>query len=209
MNKQFIVNLIENWIVAVCENKEEAVLCEESWATAILLVEHRWKWKTYSCTSSETIKEIVWALSIPVFVRIRHWHFAEAKIASESWAHWLVEALKENDWIQKPIDKDEFEIPVISEIHNLEELKEKNIKSWSYYLLLWEHSSWNIVPLINKLKKWDTKKYWKVFIWWWISSPADLMLLNKENIKWYFIWTAIFYFDTKNYFEEIIQNFNK
>lgn len=205
--KQFVLDLIENWIVTVCENKQEAMLVEWFWASAILLVNHRWKWKTFSSPNYDMINDIVSSISIPVFVRIRHWHFAEAEIAEKAWAKAIVEALREENGMQEPINKEDFQIPIISEIQNLDLIKDSNEKNWAYFLLLWDFWSWNVVSLIEKMKKWDLDKYWKVFIWWWVSSPADLQLINKNIAKWYFIWTALFYFETEKYFQEVIENF--
>ena len=206
MKKQFVLNLIENWIIAVCENKQEAILVESLWASAVLLVEHRWKWETYSAPNAQMITEVISSISIPVFVRVRHWHFAEAEIAQRAWAKAIVEAIREIGAIASSIKKDDFDIPIISEIWEVKDNDKLKANNWAFYLILWDYWSWNIVPLTKKLKKWDTQKYWKVFIWWWISSPADLELIDKDKVKWYFIWTALFYFDTEQYFEEVIEN---
>jgi len=204
MKKQFILDLIENWIVAVCETKQEAMLTEKLWASAILLVNHRWEWKNYSSPNSELILDITSSLQIPIFVRVRHWHFAEAQIAQEAWADAIIESFYEKNWIKNSIKKEDFIIPIISEIKKIEEIKDKDEINWSFFLLLWEYWSWNIVPLVKKINKWNIKKYWKIFAWWWIASPADLKLLDKKKVKWFFIWTALFHFNTKDYFQEAI-----
>lgn len=202
MKKQFILDLIEAWIIAVCENRNEAVLCEKYWASAILLVSHRWKWDTYCSPDEQLITKVLDCVNIPVLARVRHWHFAEARIAQDAWACAIVESHKQKDWISKEINKEDFDIPIITEIEKIEEAKKYN---WSQCLLLWDYWSWNVVSLIKKLNKWDFDKHSKVFVWWWISSPADLNLIDTKKVKWFFIWTALFHFDTKKYFKEVVE----
>ncbi len=201
MKKQFILDLIDSWIIAVCENKQEALICQKCWASAILLVSHRWKWETYSSPDQELISSVLSDVIIPVLARVRHWHYSEAKIAEEAWAAAIIESYKEEWWISKPINKGDFNISIISEIKTVNEAKEGR---WSNFLLVWDYWSWNAVTLINEIAKWDSKSRWKIFVWWWISSPADLDLIDRNKIKWYFIWTALFHFDTEKYFIEVI-----
>lgn len=209
MQKDFILQLIQGWIIAVCETFDEAKLSYECWASWILLVSHRWEGDEHVSPGWDVISECVENIDIPIIVRIRFWHFAEANIAQESWASAILESIKIDWWLKDSLCDNDFEIPIIREINDLSELKNNKNKNWLQYLLLWDFSSWNIAPLLDKLDKWNVKKYWRVFVWWWISSSADLELLPKEKVAWYFIWTALFYFDTKKYFKEafsIIKN---
>lgn len=205
MQKDFVLKLIQGWIVAVCETFDEAMLANEGWASWILLVSHRWEWDEHVSPDWDIISECVNNFDIPIFVRIRFWHYAECRIAEEAWASAILEALKTEEWLKDSIDNDKFDIPIIREISEINELKKLKNTNWLFYLLLWDFSSWNVAPLLEKIDKFNTKKYWKIFVWWWISSPADIGLLPKEKIAWYFIWTALFYFDTEKYFKEAFE----
>lgn len=202
MQKDFVLKLIQGWIIAVCETYDEAKLAYESWAIWILIVSHRWEWEDHTSPNWEIISECVENINIPIFVRIRFWHYAEWKIAEEAWASGILEWIKTEEWLKESINNERFHIPIIREINEVSELKSFKNKNWLFYLLLWDFSSWNVAPILEKLEKFDSKKYWKIFIWWWISSPADIELIPREKIAWYFIWTALFYFDTKKYFKE-------
>jgi len=205
--KSYILDLIENWVIAVCETFEEAKDSENSWASAVLLVSCRW-WDLDDVEvtpSKQLIKEAVLNLEIPVFVRVRFWHFWEAYIAEELWANAIIESLKWDESLDKALNIKHYQIPIISEITSY-----KDVKKWQEnYLLLWDWATWNLVPLTDSLKVYKERYTDKnIFVWGWIWNPADIKILSKIWwIKWYFIWTAMFdvwELEVKIYLKEVI-----
>jgi hypothetical protein len=92
-------------------------------------------------------------------------------------------------------------LPIISEIHNSENIKESN----DTVLILWDYATWNFSSVSELFSEIDSKELeWKkVFLWWWISSVADLdVLKNIWNISWFFVWSAIFDVNHKEFFED-------
>lgn len=187
----FTLDLIQNWIIGVVENLEEAVEAQNSWVSAVVFVYER-AWELGSpnvLVSSKVLKEAVSILRIPVFARVRFGHKPEAELVESFWVDWILEAENTPDSLENPLKQEDFWIPVISEISSL-----KFIRKWqSNYLILWEFATWNVVDLVEKLKDWKEKKDLKVFVWGGIATPADLWLLYAVwGVRWVFVWTAIF-----------------
>ena len=204
--KDYILNLIENLVIAVCENFEEAEQAEKAWVSAVLLVFQRW----WDPTDIEVfpiendIKKSVWNLKIPVFIRVRYWHFWEADIAQSLWVSAILEAEMWSEYLKKSLNQNNYNIPIISEIYSIKDLK----SSQKNYLLLWDYATWDLIKLVNSLKELRNGFNLKVFIWGWIWNPADIKVLAEIWwIRWYFIWTAMFdveEFEIFSYTKEVI-----
>lgn len=203
MKNSYILRLLHNWLIAVCETLEEAKLCQKSWASWILLVEHRWKWTTHQAPKWELIMQCKDSLTIPILVRVRHWHYKEAEIAEEFGADIIVESFKEDESIQNQINPEEIWIPIIKEYLSAESVNSSPY-SWHNILLLWDYWWWKIWKLLSQLEQVDISNKWQIFVWWWISSPADIILL--KNAWWcsFFVWTALFYYNTLEFISEFI-----
>lgn len=203
----YILDLIENGVIAVCETVEEAKQAEDFWASAILLVFSRWWWESNEVEvfpSESLIKECVLSLEVPVFVRVRFWHFWEAEIAEKLWVSAIIESLRWNESLDKALVSTKYKVPIVSEIASVNELKR-----WQdNYLLVWDFATWNLVKLTDSLKEFRRNSDKKIFVWWWIGNPADIKILSKIwGVKWYFIWTAMFDvedFETWDYIKEVI-----
>jgi len=202
-NKNFIINFLQNWIIAVCENLEEAIYAHEKWASWILLVKERWgeHEDVFVIPDENLIKNVLNSVNIPVFVRIKFWHFWEAKICEELWVDWIVEWFQNENSLKEKLNENDFKPVVISEIFDIEKIWESN----KNILILWDYASWNFNSIKEKFSEIDKKflENKKIFLWWWISSAADLdVLQNIWDIKWFFVWSAIFDLDSKEFFED-------
>jgi len=210
--KNFVVNFLNNWIVAVCENIEEAIYAWEKWASGLLLVKERWgeHEDVFVMPDENFIKQVLEEVQVPVFVRVKFWHFWEAKICEELWVDWILEAFQVENSLKEKLNPEDFEFPIISEVFNPEKISEAN----KDILILWDYATWDFNSIKEKfahcLEVAEKLPYgWErnVFLWWWVSSVADLDVLkyiwpNWLLIKWFFVWSAIFDLETDEFFED-------
>lgn len=223
LNKNFIINFLQNWIIAVCENLEEAVYAWEKWASWILLVKER-GWEeddVFVIADEEIIQEVLKTVQIPVLVRVKFWHFWEAKICEELWVDWIVEWFQTENSLKEKLDENEFNFVIISEVFDAEKILDSN----KNILILGDYATGNFNSIKENFlscgkkfsKSW--KNFWEeknppgdtlllcdspnIFLWWWISSVADLDVLQWIwNVKWFFIGSAIFDLDSREFFED-------
>ena len=203
LNKNFIINFLQNWIIAVCENLEEAIYAYENWAAWILLVKERGgeHEDVFVMSDEDLIREVLEKVDIPVFVRVKFWHFWEAKICEDLWVDWVVEWFQNEKSLDKKLNEDDFEFVIISEVFDYEKIWELN----KNILILWDYATGNFNSIKEKFFKIDKKilENKKIFLWWWISSVADLdVLKNIWNVKWFFVWSAIFDLDSDEFFDD-------
>ena len=210
LNKNFIINFIQNWIIAVCENFDDAVYAWEKWASWILLV--KWRWGEFDdvfiMPDEDLIREVLDKVDIPIFVRVKFWHFWEAKICEELWADGILESCQNANSLDKKLNEEDFKFPIISEIFDTEKILDLN----ENILILWDYATGNFNSIKEKFSKIEKKisKQEKIFfyeknifLWWWISSVADLEILkNIWKISGFFIWSAIFDLDSREFFED-------
>jgi len=202
--KDFVLKLIQNGVVAVCEDLDEALEAQEYWASAVLLVAERGGDLDSSSLmpSEEFLASAVSELKIPVFVRVRYWHFWEAEIVQSYWAAAILESIKTDNSLEKVLNHWDFSIPIISEINSVEDFQ----KDQNNYLLLWEYATWNVIPLLEKLKEWKNKTNLNIFVGGGISNPADIKLIKELwAVSGYFIWTALFdVYESRDYLKDVI-----
>lgn len=210
--KDFVINFLNNWITAVCETFKESVFAWQKWASWIFLVKERW-WESddvFVMPNEDLIREVLEELDIPIFVRVKFWHFWEAKICEELWVDWIVEAFQAENSLKEKLNPEDFNFPIISEVLEPEKISESN----ENILILWDYATWDFNSIKEKfadcLEVAEKLPYsWSknVFLWWWISSVADLEVLkdiwpNWLLIKWFFIWSAIFDLESEEFFED-------
>jgi pyridoxal biosynthesis lyase PdxS len=133
--KDFVLKLIQNGVVAVCEDLNEALEAEDFWASAVLLVSERWGDldSATAMPNEDLISSAVSQLKIPVFCRVRFGHFWEAEIAQSYWVSAILESVQTEESLEEALNHKDFEAPIISEIQSVEDFKE-----WQEnYLLIW------------------------------------------------------------------------
>jgi len=201
--KNFVIEFVKKWIIAVCENFEEAIYARKKWAWWILLVKKRGSDldDVFIMPNEDLIVDVLNEVQIPVFVRVKFWHFWEAKICEELWADWIIEAFQDEKSLEDRLNEEEFSIPVISEIFDIKKIQDssKNV------LILGDYATWNFSSISEKFKKIpkDFLEWKNIFLWWWISSVADLDVLKGIwDIHWFFVWSAIFDVEEKEFFED-------
>jgi len=210
LNREFIINFIQNWIIAVCENLEEAVYAWEKWASWILIVKERWGEHddVFVMADEDLIKEILDSVDVPVFVRVKFWHFWEARICEDLWVDWIVEWFQNENSLEEKLNEDEFNFVIISEVFDYEKILESN----ENILILGDYATWNFNSIKENFSSVEKKflESWKsfseeknIFLWGWVSSVADLDVLQWIwNIKWFFVWSAIFDLSHREFFED-------
>ncbi|MCD5382761.1 hypothetical protein LR002_01410, partial [Candidatus Gracilibacteria bacterium] len=126
--KDFITDFLQNGIIAVCENFEEAEYSRQNGASGILLVKERGgdKNDVFVMPNEDLIRNVIENIDIPILIRIKFGHFGEAKICEELGVDGLLEAFQTENSLEKKLDEKEFNLPIISEIFDVEKIPDAN-----------------------------------------------------------------------------------